>query len=162
MEDSARVVSLTFLVVVLWVPDGDNSLPCVAIVLQFLDRVVVLAIGSATVRAVEYPIVLGIVLKLRADGNDCLWRAYTAKKLASLNGTDAGDSATADADRQSGEDIIDVDNCVFYFKRIESSRRGRLPVAQHVIDKINVAVDAIFDMNKLYGSIQCVYLSSLL
>lgn len=162
MQDSARVVSLTFLVVVLWVPDGDNSLSRVAIILQFLDRVVVLAIGSATVRAVEYPIVLGIVLKLRADGNDCLRRAYTTKKLASLNSTDSGDSATTDADRQSGKNIVDVDNCIFYLKGVEPSWCGRLPVAQHVIDKINVAVDAILDVNKLYGSIQCVYLSSLL
>jgi hypothetical protein len=119
MKNGARIVSLAFLIVVLRIPDSDNSLSRVAIVLKFFNGKLILAISSSAVRAVKHTVVFGVVLELRSYGNNGLRRTYATKKLARLYGANSRHGTTPNSKREGSKDVVDMNNSVFDLKGVK-------------------------------------------
>jgi hypothetical protein len=70
----------------------------------------------------EHSVVFGVVLKLRAYSNNCLRSAYSTKKLAGFYGANPRHRTTAYAERKSGKDVVDMNNCIFNLKGVKPAR----------------------------------------
>jgi hypothetical protein len=122
MKNGARIVSLSFLIVILGIPNSDNSLPCVSIVLELFHGKIILTVSSSAVRTMEHPVVFGVVLKLWTYSNNRLRSAYSTKKLTSLYGANPRHRTASYTERERGKDVVDVNNRIFNLKGVEPTR----------------------------------------